>query len=181
LGKSTGWIGYTLAKSTRQFNNQNSGETYPYKYDRRHDISIVFEQKLKENIDFSTTWVYGTGNAMTLATGHHLVIDDNGSSHYASQTDFGLYEGHIYSEKNSYRMRDYHRLDVGFNFYKKNKWGERIWNISIYNLYNRQNPYLYYWDTKVTYINGVRTEGIPTLYQQSLFPIIPSLSYSFKF
>ena len=85
LGKSTGWIGYTLAKTTRQFDNQNDGKTYPYKYDRRHDISIVFKQKLKENIDFSATWVYGTGNAMTLATGHHLVIDDNIFSHYASQ------------------------------------------------------------------------------------------------
>jgi len=181
LGKTTGWIGYTLAKTTRQFDNQNDGKTYPYKYDRRHDISIVFKQKLKENIDFSATWVYGTGNAMTLATGHHLVIDDNGSSHYAPQTDFELYEGHIYSEKNSYRMRAYHRLDVGFNFYKKKKWGERVWNISIYNLYNRQNPYLYYWDTKTTYENGVATEGVPKLYQQSLFPIIPSVSYSFRF
>ena len=181
LGKSTGWIGYTLAKTTRQFGNQNDGKTYPYKYDRRHDISIVFKQKLKENIDFSATWVYGTGNAMTLATGHHLVIDDNISSHYASQTDFRLYEGHIYSEKNSFRMRAYHRLDVGFNFYKKKKWGERVWNISIYNLYNRQNPYLYYWDTKETYNNGVGTKGTPKLYQKSLFPIIPSVSYSFRF
>ena len=181
LGKSTGWIGYTLAKTTRQFDNQNDGKTYPYKYDRRHDISIVFKQKLKENIDFSATWVYGTGNAMTLATSHYLVIDDNISSHYESQTDFRLYEGHIYSEKNSYRMRAYHRLDVGFNFYKKKKWGERVWNISIYNLYNRQNPYLYYWDTKETYKNGVLTKGIPKLYQKSLFPIIPSVSYSVRF
>ncbi|MFO7659170.1 MAG: TonB-dependent receptor [Bacteroidales bacterium] len=186
-GKSTGWIGYTLAKTTRQFENQNRGNIYPYKYDRRHDISMVYTYKLNEKIDFSATWVYGTGNAITLATGHYLAIDDND---YVTHRDkgnytgpFKLYDAHIYGGKNSFRMRDYHRLDVGINFRKEKKKGERIWNISIYNVYSRKNPYYYYWDIEYTYdrSTGQSTASSPKLYQVSLFPIMPSVSYSFVF
>ncbi len=187
-GKSTGWIGYTLAKATRQFENQNGGKAYPFKYDRRHDISIVYTYKLSEKIDFSATWVYGTGNAITLATGHYLAIDDNDDySGFRDENNytgpFRLYEAHIYGGKNSFRMRDYHRLDIGVNFRKVKKRGERIWNISIYNVYNRKNPYYYYWDIEYQhdYSTGLSTASAPKLYQVSLFPIIPSVSYSFVF
>lgn len=85
-------------------------------------------------------------------------------------------EVEIYKSKNSFRMRDYHKLDIGANFTKKKKWGERTWNISIYNLYNRQNPYYYFFDSVTE--NGKTSKK---LYQQSFFSIIPSVSYSFKF
>jgi len=186
-GRSTGWIGYTLAKSTRKFENQNGGHAYPFKYDRRHDLSIVYTYKLNDKIDFSATWVYGTGNAITLATGHYLTIDDNDYLEHIDETNytgpFKLYEAYIYGGKNSFRMRDYHRLDVGINFRKIKKTGERIWNISIYNVYNRKNPYYYYWDVEYQndHSTGHLTASAPKLYQVSLFPIIPSISYSFVF
>lgn len=185
-GRTTGWIGYTLAKTDRQFININNGNWYPYKYDRRHDISIVVVHRLKENIDMSATWVYGTGNAYTLSLGQYEMIDYIKGSY--PRAPYGLESQYVrvelYSDKNAYRMRDFHKLDIGINFRKKKKWGERTWNLSVYNLYNRQNPYYYYFEKDVQYDN----EGFPiesseklTLKQQSLFPIIPSASYSFKF
>ena len=180
-GKTTGWIGYTLSKTTRQFDNINLGKTYPYKFDRRHDVSIVWMYQLKKNIDLSATWVFGTGNAFTLAEGKFSAIDDNSQDPPPFVFDT---EAYIYSDRNAYRMRSYHRLDVGINFHKKKKWGERTWNISIYNLYNRQNPYFYYFDTSASYDKeGHIIEGSEktVLKQQSLFPIIPSVSYRFRF
>ncbi len=187
-GKLTGWIGYTLSKTTRQFENINNGNPYPYRYDRRHDVSIVVIYKLKENIDISATWVFGTGNAFTMAVGKYYIINDNytQSDYPGNPANFFGYssEVHIYDGKNNFRMRNYHRLDVGINFHKKKKRGERTWNVSIYNVYNRQNPYFYYFVTRTVHdsqgnvIEGTRKTIVK---QQSLFPIIPSVSYSFKF
>ncbi|MDY0160839.1 MAG: TonB-dependent receptor plug domain-containing protein [Bacteroidales bacterium] len=172
-GNTTGWIGYTLSKTTRQFANINNGKPFPYKYDRTHDLSIVLSHKINENIEVSATWVYGTGNAFTIPTGIYEIVDE---PDYWSENETGKFDynsqAYVYDEINNYRMRAYHRLDIGANFKKKTKWGERTWNVSIYNLYNRQNPYYYYFEQSETEI---------ILKQQSLFPIIPSVSYSFKF
>jgi hypothetical protein len=125
----------------------------------------VWIHNLNENVNISATWVFGTGNAFTLATGSYNII-----------TDDGFEEVHIYDGTNTYRMKPYHRLDFGINWLKQKKRGERTWNISIYNVYNRQNPYYYFY--KDVNIYGYTQRK---LYQQSLFPIIPSISYSFKF
>jgi len=182
LGSATGWIAYTYSKTTRQFENKNNGKPYPFKYDRTHDISIVYLQKIKRNIQFSATWVYGTGNPYTLATGKYkmmpIVINE-----LINESNYLTY-GQVYNDLNSYRMRAYHKLDIGVNFYKKVKRGERTWNISIYNLYNRQNPYYYFIDTSYQFDQEGRIipEATKTvLKQQSYFPIIPSFSYSLKF
>jgi hypothetical protein len=177
-GKSTGWVSYTYSKSTRQFENINNGNSYPYKFDRRHDISIVFNHKLKKNIDFSATWILGSGYPVTLAAGKYIVSDNVGNFHindvnfndFASQVD-------IINGRNNFRMRAFHRLDIGFNFRKQKKHGVRTWNISIFNLYNRQNPYYYFFDSKDYLSNSNEL----VLKQQSLFPIMPSFSYSYKF
>ena len=183
-GKTTGWVGYTLSKTTRQFENINDGAVYDFRYDRRHDISIVITHQLKENIDASATWVFGTGNAITLPIGRYYLGEDEKGLHPFPSLAYAD-EAELYSKRNAFRMRSYHRLDVGFNFHKKKKWGERIWSVSIYNLYNRQNPYFYYFDTPhETY---TQSNPIPTkkpqqkLFQQSLFPIIPSVAYRFEF
>lgn len=174
-GSSTGWIAYTYSKTTRQFENKNSGRPYPFKYDRTHDISIVYLQKIKSNIQFSATWVYGTGNPYTLSSAKFKMI-----------TGFvdDLRYGQVYNELNSYRMRSYHKLDIGINFIKTVKRGERTWSINIYNLYNRQNPYYYFLDNIYEFDpkGSIISEGTKTvLKQQSYFPIIPSFSYSLKF
>jgi hypothetical protein len=168
LGKTTGWLAYTLSKTDRQFENINNGQPYAYRYDRRHDLSIVLNHKLKENVDLSAIWIFGTGNAFTMAVGKYYAPDNT--------------EIHIYEGKNTFRMRSYHRLDVGINFHKKKKRGKRTWSLSVYNLYNRENPYSYYFDTSPTQItNGTVINGVRKTKQFSLFPFIPSVSYSFKF
>lgn len=163
-GKTTGWIGYTYSKTTRQFENINEGVAYLFKFDRPHDISVVVIHTLNKTLNFSLTWVYGTGNAITLPV-----------SAYSIMTETGLEQVYVYEGINTFRMRDYHKIDVGFNFNKEKKWGTRTWSISVYNLYNRKNPYYYYFEKKSNNSDEV------VLKQLSMFPIMPSISYSISF
>jgi hypothetical protein len=164
-----------------QFDSINFGKKYYARYDRRHDVSVVASYKLNDHITMSGTWVYGTGNAVTLPTSRYYskehslnpdVIPDISSG---PNPPMGYYVNDL-SEKNNYRMAPYHRLDLGIQFHKQKKWGERTWEISIYNVYNRKNPFFYYSDTKTI---GNKQYGV--LRQVSLFPVIPSFTYSFKF
>lgn len=165
VGKTTGWIGYTLAWANRQFPELNAGEKFPYKYDRRHDISLVVSHQLKENISISGTWVYGTGNTVTLPEARYGI----GSNQ--SVEDIG--------SRNKFRMAPYHRLDLSVNQTKKKKWGEVVNSFGIYNLYNRKNPYYVDFQRSYETVQGQRTPG--KFVQVSLFPLIPSFSKSFKF
>jgi len=181
-GKANGWIAYTYSRNTRQFENKNFGKPFPYKYDRTHDISIVYLQKIKENIQFSASWVYGTGNPFTLSAGKYIMSTGPGDDLNTTSAYYNY--GQIYDELNSYRMRAYHKLDIGINFYKTVRWGERTWSINIYNVYNRQNPYFYFLETTAEYAPSgaeIPGSGKTVLKQQSYFPIIPSFSYSLKF
>ncbi len=177
-GKSTGWIAYTWSKNTRQFENINKGEIYPYRYDKRHDISIVYNLKINDKIDFSATWVYGTGEAITIPNTKYTAPDIT-----LNQMDFpnnGATDIYSYSSKNAVRGLAYHRLDIGVNFRKMKKKGIRTVNISIYNLYNRANPYFYSTGESSSTTSGVFT-GSANITAKSLFPIMPSVSYSYKF
>lgn len=170
-GRFTGWAGYTLSKNIRRFENLNQGNPFPYRYDRRHDISIVANYDVNEHFSLSATWMYSTGQALTLSVMDYGVISDfDGYNGISSGYTFN--EIHVYTERNGYRMPSYHRLDAGLNYKKQKRKGESIWSLSIYNLYNRQNPYFLYFEK-----NGNKRE----LYQLSLFPIIPSFSYSYVF
>lgn len=180
-GRFSGWIGYTLSWTQMQFESLNFGRKFYAKYDRRHDISLVGSFKLNDHITLSGTWVYGTGNAVTMPTSVYsapmhprIYIDgyDNLNSYHPN------YIVKDYSEKNNYRMAPYHRLDLGIQFHKEKKWGERIWEISVYNVYNRKNPFFY--QVRYGYVPS-SGRSFTLLKQISLFPIIPSFSYSFKF
>lgn len=165
-GRTTGWLGYTLAWSTRRFGELNQGRIFPYKYDRRHDISLVVVHRFSSTLTLSGTWVYGTGNATTLSSGRFQL---------------GPYQGYDdYGDRNSFRMAAYHRLDLDLSKTKKKRWGEVVNSLSIYNAYSRNNPYyMYFQAASVNYDGTVRT---PASYRQvSLFPIIPSVSKAFKF
>lgn len=164
-GKTTGWIGYTLSWTNRQFANINNGEEFPYRYDRRHDISFVLTHKFNDKVDIGVVWVYGTGNAITLA------LQKYNSS---GGVEFGESEVNHIDQRNGYRMPSYHRLDLGVNIHKPKKWGEATWSFGLYNAYNRQNPF--YLD-----IGYLKNGNEKVLKQISLFPILPSISYSFKF
>lgn len=179
-GRLNGWIGYTLSWTQMQFDSLNFGKKYYARYDRRHDISVVVIYKLSDHITLSGTWVYGTGNAVTMPISNffispHLPIPDPGSPSLGGGFMSGLYASE-FGQKNDFRMGPYHRLDLGIQFRKTKKWGERIWEISVYNAYNRMNPFFYYTDTET--IND-KIYGV--LKQVSLFPVIPSFTYSFRF
>ncbi len=176
-GKTTGWISTTYSFTDRKFENLNRGKAFPSKYDRRFDFDIVLIHHFNERISATTTWTYGSGYPITLP-----LVKYNTSNLDPYSVDIFTYD-----KINSYRMQAYHRLDFSFNYawnYKKTK---HTLNLSVYNVYNKQNPYYYYFERE-TEVGASLTNGtIPLitkdlkLYQQSLFPIIPSISYSFKF
>jgi hypothetical protein len=184
-GRLTGWIGYTLSWTQMQFDSLNFGQKFYARYDRRHDVSIVGTYKLSERITLSGTWVYGTGNAVTMPLSKYYAPehtpDGYRQPYYPFDHDpifFSMMGRNVndYSIKNNFRMGAYHRLDFGIQFHKKKKWGERIWEISVYNAYNRKNPFYYYTSNET--VNG---KEYNKLMQVSLFPIIPSFTYSFRF
>ncbi|MFA9392637.1 MAG: TonB-dependent receptor domain-containing protein [Prolixibacteraceae bacterium] len=185
MGKTTGWIGYTWSKTERQFENLNFGNPFPAKYDRRHDISVVITHEFSDKFDIGGTWVYGTGNAVTLAVMEYPQAETS-----ENNNNF-WYSGSLkeYDGRNNYRMPAYHRMDFGMNFHKEKIHGIRTWSVSAYNMYNRKNPFMLQWGTKGgDYIyNDITGEYVresepeTVLKQFSLFPIIPSVSYSFKF
>ncbi len=170
VGPVTGWVGYTWSRTMRQFDEINFGRPFYAKYDREHDLSVTLQYDITKRIDIAATFVYGTGNRATLATQTYYDPILGGQVEYTP-------------ERNNFRMPDYHRLDLGINFHIPHKragspilsrggWlsnAEHIVNISVYNVYNHKNPYLLY----------PATDG--KLYQISVFPILPSISYQFKF
>ena len=166
-GKATGWIGYTLSWTNRTFDNLNFGEPYPYRYDRRHDLSIVLTHKVSDNFDFGATWVYGTGNAVTLSTVSYIATpySNYGNPEYLPKVSY-------FNNRNDFRMPSYHRLDFGANFHKEKKYGKRTFSVGAYNAYSRRNPFFIYFE---------QTSQETKLKQISLFPIIPFVAYNYKF
>jgi outer membrane cobalamin receptor len=166
-GKTTGWIGYTLSWTNRTFDNLNFGEPYPYRYDRRHDLSIVLTHKVSDNFDFGATWVYGTGNAVTLSTVSYIATpySNYGNPEYLPKVSY-------FNNRNDFRMPSYHRLDFGANFHKEKKYGKRTFSVGAYNAYSRRNPFFIYFE---------QTSQETKLKQISLFPIIPFVAYNYKF
>lgn len=165
-GRLTGWIGYTLSYTWRKFPKLNFGEKYPAKYDRRNDLSVVALYELTKRWKLSATFVYGSGNATTLPQRFYLV---NG---VLTQE---------YSRINEYRLPAYHRLDFAAIYSPKTnetrKWKSE-WVFSIYNVYSRKNPYFIYFDQSGSAYDGtLKVQGK----QVSLFPIIPAVTWNFKF
>ncbi len=173
VGKTTGWIGYTWSKTDRQFANISFGEKFPYKYDRRNDINIVISHKFNEHIDIGAVWVYGTGNAISLALEKYAAPNGNYSyGNFFEYDETGTVN--YYESRNNYRMPAYHRLDLNVNVHKTKKRGEQTWSYGLYNAYNNKNPFFLMFGRS-------RNTGKPVLNQYSLFPIIPSISYKFVF
>lgn len=173
-GKWSGWIGYTLSWTYVQFDSINFGKKFFPRYDRRHDISIVNIYKFNDRIKLSCTWVYGTGNAITLPVAQYDAAPHNPAQidNYSQYNFIGFRND--YGEKNSFRMAPYHRLDVGIQFTKVKKRYTRTFELSFYNAYNRWNPFFYYIERGVTATQN-------KLMQVTLFPILPSVSWSWKF
>lgn len=160
-GKLTGWLGYTLSRTELKIDGINNGNWYPARQDITHDISIVGIYQAGNKWTLSATWVYSTGNAVTFPNGKYNV---NG------QVVF------YYTQRNAYRMPPYHRLDLGATLVtKKTAKKESSWTFSIYNAYDRANPYFIQFQQDPN--DATRTQAV----QYSLFRIIPSVTYNFKF
>lgn len=165
-GRFTGWIGYTLAWSWRKFNDLNNGNKYPAKFDRRHDLSVVAMYEVNQKWKLSAVFVYATGNATSLPEKFYLV------------------EGVLtqqYSSINQYRLAAYHRLDLGATYTpvpKRERKVKSSWSFSVYNAYSRQNPYFLYFDQSGSAFAGTLSVQAK---QVSLFPVLPSVTYNFKF
>jgi hypothetical protein len=160
-GKLTGWISYTLSRTKRKFPDINGGNTFLAKQDRPNNIAIVGMYELNPRLTFSATWIFISGNVVTFPSGRYYV------------------DGNIvpyYTERNGYRMPDYHRLDIGLTWQrKKTARFESNWNFSIYNVYARSNAYA---------INFQQDPNDPTKMQAvqlSLFRFVPAITYNFKF
>ncbi len=170
-GNFTGWIGYTLSWTERQFDDINDGERFFYKYDRRHDLSLALTydpNPEKEGWDFGLVFVYSSGNSLTIPT--HIYGSANDPM---SQFGYQIPQLESYEKINNFKMPDYHRLDLGANKTKVRKAGTSTWSFSIYNVYNRQNPFMVY--------VGYNKNNEKRLMQVALFPIIPSVSWKFQF
>ena len=167
VGPVTGWIGYTWSRTMRQFNREgqeiNYGKPFHAKYDREHDLSVTLQYQINKKWEIAATFIYGTGTRGTLALQH---TTDYLFSDPVAGTNVPIIE-----ERNNYKMPDYHRLDLGATCHlhgKKHPEYEHIVNMAVYNAYCNFNPFL-------VYVSG------GYLYKLSLFPIIPSVSYTFKF
>ncbi len=170
--RSTGWMGYTYSRSERTFPTINAGKTFAYKYDRPHVFNIVYMYKLSQRWRFSANWIFQSGAPYTLETSSFKTIDN--SSPYDNNSSFIRAPAKYISGRNEFRLLPYHRLDVGFTWSKKKKRYEKYWDFSLYNAYNKKNPSVYYFE------KSDKTQQ-PVLKGTGLFPIIPSISYGFKF
>lgn len=154
-GSLTGFAGYSLSKSTRQFDGINNNQYFLADNDRTHSFTISLNWAVSEKFSISANWAIATGAPITVPVGY--MYGEDGRFSY------------VYDEVCNYRMKPYHRLDVGFNFVKSKRWGERTFTLSVINAYNRKNPYLYYID-----YGG-------NMHQLSIFPFMPAISYSMNF
>jgi hypothetical protein len=164
LGKFTGWVGYTWSKTTRTFEEINLGKTFVAKYDRRHDLSIVLNYEFNNKWNASAVFVFATGNALTIPESMMLIGGD-------------LIQ--VYGPRNGFRMPDYHRADISVTYVNKetDKY-KSSWNFSVYNIYNRMNPYFIYFNQE----GDLDTQNINfTAKQVSLFPVLPSVTWNFSF
>lgn len=172
-GNFTGWIGYTLAWSWRQFPDILDGKRFHPYYDRRHDLSVVLLWKINKRHSLTGTWIYSTGNLTTLPIGRFF-LQGIGGTNNDGQADLIP----VYTDRNSFRLASYHRADLSYVWKFFHKWGESDLTFSVYNAYDRRNPFFVYIETledEQENFTGVAAK------QVSLFPVLPSVTWNFKF
>ncbi len=181
LGDFNGWVGYTYSKTMRKFNEIDNGEWFPAKYDRRNDLSIVSQYQINKRVNIGAVFVFATGNSLSLPESRWFSLEENRIIT-------------VWSKRNQYRLDPYHRLDISVtvdsNPYRtitNNETNETekvkkkftsSWNFSVYNLYNRANPYFIFFDASGDPLQGTAEFGAS---QVSLFPILPSITWNFSF
>ena len=163
-GKSTGWISYTLSESNRQFTEINNGEIFPFRFDLRHVLNIVFAHEFNEHWSLASTWNFSSGSNIDLALSQWQYIRQDG------QPDF-FYT--YFGKKNSYQLPNYHRMDFSAKYNQSKKWGKWSIDLGVYNLYNRRNIY---W-IKPNFNPLSQSTGYTSI---SLIPILPYFSFNIE-
>ena len=180
MGKTTGWLGYTLAKSDRLFPTINHGERFPYRYDRRHNVNLLVNHKFNEKFDISATWNFASGGTTTLPERRIVMMSPFNPPRYAD----------LVTSRNNYRLPASHTLNLGFNFHRKHNRGEGIWSLSVYNVYNHMNPNLVLKENDQHFIGSSNLDGSGTQWQEvntvrlkkiTFLPIFPSIGYTRTF
>ncbi|MNU19094.1 TonB-dependent Receptor Plug Domain protein [compost metagenome] len=172
-GRFTGWLSYTLSWTKYHFAEINNGEWFYPRHDRRHDVNLVGFYEINKKIRLNALFTFATGNPVMLPRYQadiigNIPVDGNLSSSNG-------YNGYnLYTDRNAYRTEAYHRMDLGIQFMKQKKKGVRTWELSFYNVYNRQNPFFYNMESNTSLSEQ-------KLYKYTIFPFIPSITYSFKF
>ncbi|GJM35088.1 MAG: collagen-binding protein [Saprospiraceae bacterium] len=164
-GKLNGWIGYSLSRTERTFPDINDGETFPSVYDRTHDLSVVFNYQISKKWETGGAFVFGTGNAYTPVKSLYLINQN-------LVQEYGV--------RNSARVQDYHRIDLSATFVPNPDTKKRFtssWTFSVYNGYNRKNPFFIYYDFETNQAAGTAKASAVKV---SLFPIIPSVTWNFS-
>ncbi len=184
VGATTGWVGYTYSRNDRTFAELNGGRAFPFRYDRRHDLSLLASHRFSKRITLSGSWVFFTGNAYTLPQYRQYTNAEVADVDFEPSPDV-LRIGVIpqASARNQFRVSDSHRLDLSITLTKSKKWGERTWVFGVYNAYWHKNPvYVRARDVAVRDPNTQEVIGTKRQFEEvSLLPIVPSASYQFRF
>jgi hypothetical protein len=172
-GILTGWIAYTLSNTSRTFDDLNEGKSFPYQYDRRHDVSILSTFSVSSRKSFTAIFVLNSGNKVTIPVGGYQGLVPPGytyTNRYQSGYVNDFVNQQIISERNNFQMPVYHRMDINYQTSKvTRKNNVRTWAFSIYNVYNRHNAFAIY----------PTSDG--KIKKLTLFPILPSVSYKLEF
>ena len=175
-GRTTGWAGYTLSWTRRRFDGLNEGRSFPYRYDRRHDASLVLSHQVSRSLSLSLTWVYGTGNAVTLPLARYYSDPIGPGSLRVPRGHQLPHETVVYAERNGYRMSAFHHLDLSLNLGGYGQGGRHGFSLGVYNAYNRRNPFFIYFEERSN-----RDARWFRAKQVSLFPLLPWINYRFKY
>lgn len=176
-GRLTGWLGYTWATANRKIETVNFGRTFPYKYDRRHDLHLVAVYKAKKNVELSGSWVFQSAMPFTIPIAQYERTDGPVQPNIPGPAWQQLPQNIDYiNSRNNVRIGTYHRLDLGISWIKQKKNGNvRTWNVSVLNVYNKLNPFFYYAENYSTSSPNAKFTGL------AILPVMPSVSYSLKF
>ena len=174
------WLGYTLARTDRQFDEIDRGNRFPYRYDRAHDVSAVALYELSRAFDVSAAWTYGSGDAVTLPSATYLRpnYEFGGIERWLSRDGQYLSEATAYGDRNGFRLPAYHRLDLGATWYFRRGPRPHALALNIYNAYNRKNPFLTQLDSVYDEETGASEQKLKGI---TIFPILPTFSYQFSF
>lgn len=181
--QSTLAINYTWSKSERRFEGINGGKTFPFRFDRRHQLGVSWDLAIKKNLDLHADWQFASGSYISAPVGYQMVLYptvDNGSEGHWTPENLNPEHQSLrlrYSGRNNYQLPPSHSLNLSMNLHRSHKFGEGIWNISVMNAYNAKNPDIVLVDTKEMADGSLR----PRLKQFTLMPCLPSFSYTYKF